>query len=50
MDPTWTIAALFADWTLGDWLTLCAAIPAAIGGVILGDRAVGWWVERSETR
>jgi hypothetical protein len=40
------IAALFVGWTLGDWLTLAAAVPAGIGGVLLGDRITGAWLAR----
>lgn len=37
------VAALSFEW--GDWLTLCAAIPAGIGGALLGDRGMAWWLE-----
>lgn len=42
--------AVFADWTLGDWLTLAAAVPAGIGGCLLGDRAMGWFLARRAGR
>ncbi len=31
---------------LGFWLTLVAAVPAGIGGALLGDRIGGWFLNR----
>jgi len=35
---------------LNFWLTLIAGVPAGVGGALLGDRAVGWYLARYHAR
>lgn len=34
-----------ATFSLDEWLMWAAAVPAGIGGALLGDRGMGWLIE-----
>jgi hypothetical protein len=37
------------SFQLADWLTFCAAVPAGVGGALLGDRGMAWLLARFRT-